>query len=202
MMNKPNILTFLVFFLSLCTYAIGQGIWQADSETTSAGVIIQNGLPKGGGSLDLSGTIGYTDFMGRRFAHAIFWTRVVNETATPFTLAINFPSDSFAISSSPDSYVKIFLPPGAMTLDKQSLYNYGLTGLKSFLDTGFYKPTGLQRTINPKEECVFYVAALGHGEGGGVRAGLVLKEQELFYRIRIVPIGSALIPCGKIVFKN
>src|SRR5687768_11756512 len=38
-----------------------------DSETASQGVIIQNSLPKGGP---------YTDPTGKRFGHAIFWTRV------------------------------------------------------------------------------------------------------------------------------
>ena len=75
-----------------------------------------------------------------------------------------------------------------MTLDKESLYNYGVTGLKSFLDTSLNKPTMLQRTINPKEACLFYIAALyNQGVDGVVRAALVLKEQDLFYRISIAP---------------
>ena len=62
----------------------------------------------------------------------------------------------------------------------------------------------LQRTINPKEACLFYIAVLMHvPDNGPVRAGLVLKEQDLFYRISIIPhFDSALIPCGHIVFKN
>jgi len=46
-----------------------------------------------------------------------------------------------------------------MTIDKQSLYNYGITGLKSFLDTDFNK-TMLKRSINPKDEYLFYVVLL------------------------------------------
>ena len=147
----------------------------------------------------------YTDSTGKNFSYGIFCTRVINETATPLELTINFPADSFAILPSPDSYLKLFLPPDTMTLDKESLSDYGVTGLKSFLDTAFNKPTMLQRTINPKEECLFYIALVFHRclIDGAVRAGLVLKGQDLFYRISIVPqIDSALIPCGQIVFKN
>jgi hypothetical protein len=164
------------------------------SETASQGVIIQNSFPKGGP---------YTDPTGKSFGQAIFWTRVINETATPLELTINFPPDSFAIPPLPDSYLKLFLPPDTMTLDKEGLYAFGATGLKSFLDTGLNKPTMLQRTINPKEECLFYIGALSYQSGGMVRAELVLKDQDLFYRISIIPhFDSALFPCGHIIFKK
>ena len=194
MLSKPNgtitILTFLVFFLSVCTYSVGQG-WQADSETASGGITIQNSYPRGGSR--------YTDSGGKDFVYAIFWTRVVNETATPLELTINFPADSVVITSS-YNYFKLFLPPDTMTLGSQLVYDYGLD-LKSFLDTGFHKPTMLQRTINPKDESVFYVALLTYRPyNGAVRAGFILKEQNLFYRVNM--IDPALIPCGKIVFKK
>jgi hypothetical protein len=174
----------------------------ADSTyTDSPGIVvtIQNSGPKGGGNID--GKRGYTDSTGKFYAYAIFWTRVINKTATPLELTINFPADSFAIFPSPDSYLKLFLPPDTMTLDKQSLYNYGITGLKSFLDTGFNKPTMLQRTIDPNEECLFYVAALTYQAGGRPRAGFFLKEHDLFYRFSLgAMIGGSLIPCGQMVF--
>jgi hypothetical protein len=47
-----------------------------------------------------------------------------------------------------------------MTIDKEPLYDYGLTGLKSFLDNGLSKPSSLKRTISPKESSAFYVVAL------------------------------------------
>jgi hypothetical protein len=76
------------------------------------------------------------------------------------------------------------------------------TALKSFFDTGINKPTTLQRTINPKEECLFYIVVLRYqGSGGAPRGGLVLKDQDLFYRIA-PELDTALIPCGQIVFKN
>jgi hypothetical protein len=166
--------------------------------STGKGVIIQNSFPKGGGDID--GIRGYTDSTGKNHAYAIFWTSVINEATIPLELKINFPAEPFTIFSSPDSYLKLFLPPDIMTLDKLSLYNYGITGLKSFLDTNFNKPTMLQKTINPNEECLFYIAALSYHAAGTPRAVIVLKEQDLFYRISVVPRGSALIPCGQIVF--
>jgi len=175
------------------TYYPGTYIDTETKYTDSTGivVIIQNSLPKGGG---------YTDPTGKNFEYRIFWTRVINETATPLELTINFPA-SFAILHSP----YFFLPPDTMTLDKETLYDYGATGLKSFLDTGINKPTMLLRTINPKEACLFYIGALFYQGGyGGARAGLVLKEQDFFYSIRGMSpqLDSALIPCGRIVLKN
>lgn len=164
------------------------------SENASKGVVIQNSFPKGGP---------YTHPTGKRFGHAIFWYRAINETTTPFELTIHFPADSFPIPPSSDSYLKLLLPPDTMTLAKEGLYGYGATGLTSFLDTGLHKPTRLQKTLQPKEEFLFYIAALSYQSGGTVRAELVLKEEDLFYRIGILPhFDSALFPCGRIRFKK
>ena len=158
------------------------------SDSTGKGIIIQNSLPRGNG---------YIDPIGRISLYGIFWTRIINETATPFELTINFPADSFEISAYRGHYLRLFLPPDTMTDDKESLYDFGATGLKSFLDTGLNKPTTFQRTINPKEECLFYTGAL---PGGGCRAAFVLKGQDLFYRFSLIP--DLLIPCGVIVIKK
>ena len=163
------------------------------TDSNGKGVIIQNSLPKGG--------TGFTDSTGRKFGYRVFWSRVINEAATPLELTINFPADSFPVPS-PDAYMKVFLPPDTMTQDKETLHDYGATGLRSFFDTVLHTPTMLQRTINPKEAYVFYIVVLRHkGVGGTPRGGLVLKEQNLFYEIN-PEFGSALIPCGQIVFKN
>ena len=158
-------------------------------------VIIQNSLPKGGP---------YTNPTGKRFGRAIFWTRIVNETATPIEFTINFPADSFSISPLPLSYFKLFLPRDTMTIDKEQLYDYGATGLKSFMDTGLNEPTTLQRIIHPKEDYLFYVGMLMKmPDNGPVRTGLVLKEEDLFYKVSIAgQLDSALIPCGHISFKK
>jgi hypothetical protein len=60
-----------------------------DSDATGKGVTVQNSLPRGG--------LGYSDPTGRSFGYAIFWSRVINETATPLELTIHFPADLFAI---------------------------------------------------------------------------------------------------------
>mgnify|MGYP003576379425 FL=1 len=169
--------------LTICLTAIGQtfsekkaltfypGRFDTESrytDSTGIAVIIQNGFPEG---------LGYTDPTGKNFGYRIFWTRVINETASPLELTINFPGDSFAIFPQAGAYLKLFLPPDTMTLHKQWDFDFGATGLKSFLDTAFSKPTMLQRTINPKEECLFYITALFYPRGGFVRAGL---EQDPF----------------------
>ncbi len=180
-----------------------------DSEflyTDSSGiiVIIQNSLRKAGGSLDATGKKGYTNSTGERFGYAIFWTRIVNETVTPLALSINLPADSFAISSSPGSYFKLFLPSDTMSIAKEILYSYGATGLKSFLDTHFYKPGLLQRTIKFKEDCLFYIAVIDQHPGEGVdRVELVLQGQSLFYSVSIVgQPDRVLVPCGQIALKK
>lgn len=158
------------------------------SDSSGIDVIVQNSVRKGGK---------YTDPAGTDFFSAIYWYRVINETSSPLELTINFPADSFATPPSPDSYLKVFLPLDTMTLDKENLYAYGATGLKSFLDSGLTIPTTLQRTINPKEACLFYIGVLDYKALTSAQAELVLKEQDVFYRL-----GGIEIPCGQIVFKN
>jgi hypothetical protein len=162
-------------------------------------LIIQNSLPKGET---------YTDPKGKEYFKVIFWTRIINETNNPLDLKINFPVDSYEVPSLPGKYFKILVPPDTMTLDKESLFNYGLTDLESFLDKSIYKPSSLNRTINPKESSGFYVVILfNNGIAGPFRTGLSLKEQNLFYRIKIGSKSNAKsndkeIHCGSINLKN
>lgn len=149
-------------------------------------LIIQNSLPRGG--------LKYTDPNGKVYVYAIFWTRIINETANPFRLTIDFPVDSFELPSSADRYFKLFLPSDTMTLEKEDLFNYGLPVLQSFLDKGLQKASSLKRTINPKESSGFYVVTLfNRGVDGTLRTGLSLKGQNLFYRIN-----DKEIHCGTI----
>jgi hypothetical protein len=173
------------------------------TDSTGMAMIIQNSVRKAGGSLDATGEKGYTDSTGKKFGYAIFWTRVINETATPLNLTIHFPADSFTVISSPGSYIKLFLPSDTMTVAKESLYNYGASGIKSFLDTNFNKPTRLHRTINFKEDHLFYIAVLTRHPASVQRLELVLKERNLFYSVSIVgQLDPVLIPCGQVVVKN
>ena len=186
-----------VFFLPFCTHATAQEISKTKwySETNTNGIVIQNSFPKGGP---------YTGSTKKNFnySHLVFYTRVVNETETPLELTINFSADSIPIPHSPDTFVKLFLPSDTMTHDKQSLFSYGVTELESF-----DKPTRFQKTIGPNEECLFYVVAIFYQtrataqnqQRGGNRAELVLKGQDLFYRM---PPQIDSLPCGQIISKR
>jgi hypothetical protein len=170
------------------------------ASSSGKGITIQNSLPKGGG-IAPDGTQ-YFDSSGKNYGFAVFWTRIINKTNTALELNINFPADSFAIFTAPDSYLKLLLPTDRFTYDKLSSYNYGITGTKSFLDANLNKATKLQKTIKPNEEHIFYIATLSYGAGGTPRAALILKEQDFYYKMSITPHGSGTIPVGKIAFKS
>lgn len=173
------------------------------------GITIQNSFPKGGGKIE--GVQGYYDPNGTHHGHGIFWTRILNETDTPVELTLNFPAkffsfpaDSLRITPSSGNYFKPFLLSDTMSTGKHSGYNYGITGLKSFLDTNFDKATQLQKTIGPNEESIFYVALLvdAPDQGGPIRTGVVLNQQELFYSVSIEPLGTKLIPSGQLILSQ
>lgn len=169
------------------------------ASSTGKGITIQNGLPKGG---NIEPGTPYTDSTGKKYFFAGFWTRIINGTNTALEFKVNFPADSFPLSSPSDSYLKLFIPTDTMTVDKLSLYSYGLTGMKSFLDTNFNNATILQKTIKPNEEHIFYIVTLSYQAGGPARSAIILKEKELFYKITMGPHGPLEIHCGKIAFKN
>lgn len=164
-------------------------------------LIIHNSFPKSGGS--------YTDPNGKKYAYAVFWTRITNEIINPIELTIDFPLDSFEITSSSDNYIKLLLPSDTMTIDKEPLYDYGLP-IKSFLDTGIIKSYSLKSTINPKESTTFYVVMLSNkGVDGTLRTGLSLKGQNLFYKISVFKsisghplMDEKEINCGSIDLNN
>lgn len=183
---------FTIFFLLICSFVNGQGVnstWY--SETENNGIVIQNSFPKGGR---------YMGNTHRNYNHSylVFFTRVMNETEDSVELRMNFSGDSIPIPNSPDTYVQLFLPPDTMTLNKRSLFSYGLTELASL-----EHPTQFKSTLAPKEDCLFYVVAVFYQtkaeawkqERGGNRAELVLEGHNLFYRM--LPQIDAL-PCGRI----
>jgi hypothetical protein len=65
-------------------------------------------------------------------------------------------------------------------------------------------PTMLQRTIQPKEDFLFYIGALFNQQYGFVRTELVLKDHDLFFRISgiVSDLDFMLIPCGHITVKK
>ena len=163
---------------------------------------IQNSLPKGG--------MKYTDVNGEVYNYAVFWTRIINETDNYLELKINFPLDSYVVPSLPGKYFKILVPYEIMTLNKAPLFLYGLSDLESFLNTNIHKESSLKRTINPKESSGFYVLILCLIEGahGTLRTELNLKEENLFYRIKVDGSNNnnksndKEIRCGSINLKN
>ncbi len=177
------------------------------TDVSGRNIRIQNSFPKGGGYLDLSSSsIGFSPFNNISYGHAVFWTRVINESDAPLELSINFPADSLAIfPATPEAHLKLFIPPATMTLDKVAQYSYGITGLESYLTANFYKPSILQRTIAPKEEWIFYVALLSHipeVSPGPRRTGLILDGKTLYYQISTTLPETYLMPCGELVFKE
>jgi len=208
---------FLVFFFVASSQVFGQtgnrelslihdiekssGYRYIYKDTTYArlGITIQNSLPKGG---NIEPGTPYIDSAGKQYFYAAFWTRIINGTDTALEFNINFPGDSFPLSSSSNSYVKLFIPAGTMTVDKLSLFNYGLTGMKSFLDSNFNNPTILQKTIKPGEEHIFYTVAISYQAVGPARTEIILKRKKLLYRITMGPYGPLEIPCGEVAIKK
>ncbi len=197
-------LLFTSTLLTICLTGIGQTLpiktltfypgTYIDTEalyTDSTGliVIIQNSLPKGGA---------YTDPTGKKFGYRVFWTRIINQSATPLQITISFPGHS------PTKDFMVFLPSDTMSIEKEGLVDYGVTGLKSFLDADLDKPTSLQRTIAPNQAVLFYTGTLSTKAYGAARAAIVVKDQNLFYRINgISPdLDATLILCGRIVLQQ
>ena len=163
------------------------------------GITIQNSLPKGG---NIEPGTPYIDSTGKIYFFAAFCTRIINGTNNALELTVNFPGESFPLSSSSDAYLKLLIPTDTMTVDKLSLYSYGLTGMKSFVDINFNQTTRLQKTIKPNEEHFFYIVTISYQAGGPARSAVIMKDKDLFYSITMGPYDPLEIPCGKIAFKN
>ena len=158
-------------------------------DSINKGITIKNSYPKGGEI--------YTAPNGKDYVNVVFWTCITNETDSDLEIAINFPIDPFMVQSSPDINFNFYLPKEEMTIEKASLFGYGLD-LKSFLDKNIDKPSELLVTISPKDSYSFYVVALSNrGVNGVVRAGFELQKQELLYKINNFEIN-----CGRVVIKN
>jgi hypothetical protein len=156
----------------------------------------------------------YTNSTGTEFGFRIFKTHIINDTMVPAELTINFSNDSvvlFPIDSIPSlnipstgRYVKVFLFPRSMTPEKhEEIYNYGITGLESFLDTGLSEETMLKITLQPMQDYILYTGVLLYPASQSAPSKLYITGENLVYEILIEPqLDSALIPCGQIVFKK
>jgi hypothetical protein len=173
-----------------------------ETETDYKGIIIQNSFPRGDG---------YRDSKGKVYSVVIFWTRIINRSKRSIELLIDFKADSLVNPAMGDLYSKLFLPPDSMTLDKNPLYGYGITDLKSVLDNRADEPTSLHRKILPDQDYMFRVGMFSDRNSNKIadseqrnyvlRSGLVLKKEDLIYIIR-ANSDSTLVPFGKIVFAN
>lgn len=178
-------------------------------------VVLENSLPRGG--------LTYTDpTTGRKYVYAVFWSRIVNETALPLTVSIQVPADSFRIADKPagpvglagkasahsvkqakqaalpHNYFRIVLPTEEMSPKQARLFNYGLKDLKAVLDYKLPQLTALQRTIPAKASGFMYVVILANrGVEGTVRAGFSVKNNKLYYRVN-----GEEIDCGPSPGKN
>jgi hypothetical protein len=188
-----------VFFLFVYLYTNGQvgptrnwvdsEVKHKDSKGNS--VMMTNSLPKGGGVV-------YQN--GKKYGYVVFWTRMSNQSATTIELKVKFPEVTFF--KSPDSYIKIVLPKETMKIEKEQLFDYGLTNLQSILNDESNQLGILQKKIGSKEDYLFYVTVFIHIEGGGsARAKFELNDKELLYKISIGS-DTTLIPCGSLEFKN
>ena len=193
---KLFISVFLLFVYLNAKGQVGPPRNWVDSEvkhTDSNGnsVMMTNSLPKGGGVV-------YQN--GKKYGYVVFWTRMSNQSATPIELKVKFPEVTFF--KSPDSYIKIVLPKESMNIEKEQLFDYGLTNFQSLLNDESNQLGILQKKIGPKEDYLFYVTVFIHIEGSGsARAKFELNDKELFYKISMGS-DTTLIPCGSLDFKN
>ena len=188
-----------VFFLFVYLYTNGQvgptrnwvdsEVKLMDSKGNTA--MVTNSLPKGGGVV-------YQN--GKKYGYVVFWARMSNQSATPIELKLKFPDVTFF--KPPESYVKIVLPKESMNIEKEQLFDYGLTNLQSLINDESNQLSILKKKIGPKEDYFFYVTVFIHIDGNGsARAKFELNDKELFYKISMGS-DTTLIPCGSLEFKN
>ena len=155
-------------------------------------VVIQNSHPKGGGPIDVASH----DVV---YGHALFFSRVINETTKSIRLSPSCPSDSFHIPSAPDSHFKLFLPPDTVTADRVGSMSYGVTGLEAFLNEFFDRGSALEKTLSPGEEIIFPVVLLTHSSDKYVSAiALTVQGTSLIYELHIESLEPLRVPCGAI----
>ncbi|MEL6536355.1 MAG: hypothetical protein AAFQ98_13145 [Bacteroidota bacterium] len=173
-------------------------------DAAGSGIILQNSLPKGGGSIEPRDIPGFTLPDGTYYSFGLFWTRVINKTESPLTFTLHFPADSFPASATSGSHFKLMVPQDTMRTDRLDMYNYGATGLRPFVEANFYQPSTLRRTVAPQEETAFFVTLLLHmPEGNGaIRSELTAKGQALQYHINLGPQGEMVFPVGKWVLSE
>jgi hypothetical protein len=167
-------------------------------------VIFTNSLPRG---------TTYNAPDGKHYFRWIFWSGITNETDKPLEIDMNFPAAFYEVPGATGNRYKILVPPDTMSVDKEQLYNYGMTGLTAFLDTAINKPSTLMRTILPNQSTGFYIVLLSLSTdvatGFTMRTGLRVKGQNLVYTISRYAdkkdhplLSQEEISCGSISLKD
>ena len=191
------LVSFFVLFLYVNSYGQSESTrnW-VDSElkhTDANGNSVKfiNSFPRGGGVVYKNGV---------KYSYVVFWTRMFNQSTTPFEIKINFPE--VINFNSPDFYIQIVLPKEIMSMDKVQSFDYGLTNLQSLINDESKQLSFTHKKMNPNEDYIFYTAVFIHGERWGpARANFELKNHELFYKISMGS-DTTIIPCGSLHFKN
>ena len=166
----------------------------------NSNLTIQNGFPRGG-IIDREGTIGYTDYSGKKYAFGLFWTRIVNENNSPLKFKIEFHDEPTSLIFPFDAHIRLYVLPDTMTIEKLAQFNYGVDGIKSFLDTHFNQITNLDRVLASNEASFFNIILLfDTPNNDAVRSEMIIKEHDLYYKVRVSPYGEIMIPCGKVEF--
>lgn len=162
-------------------------------------VTVQNGFPKGG--------LTYTDRDGVECGYAVFWSRVINETAHPLTLQLDLPARSYPLANFPGAFLEVLAPADTMTADRLPLPSYGLTDIPAFLEAHHQRGTTFTRTIQPNATTgLYFVLRISTAEASGMtRTALWLQGQDLVYHIArhsvtkpITLVQEEDIPCGRI----
>jgi hypothetical protein len=165
------------------------------TDSTNKTVTIENSLPRGG--------LNFTDKFKKDHVYFIFWSKITNETDSSFELQLEFSSDLYELSSSSNNYFKIVFPTEKMEIDKVSLFDYGLSNLKSTLDNRLENSNTLKTTINSNETSAFYVIILFKKSIDGiVRTGLSLKDNKLYYKVNNKEIYSGTYNIKNLQLKN
>jgi len=184
----------LICVISLQTFIFAQNLssnWY--SESNDRGIIIQNSFPKGG-------LYAGTKKEHHNYSALIFFSRVINKTNKTIELFVDLPSDPISIPNAPNTYLELYLASDSMTLDKQSLFNYGFTDFD-----GLDSSTLIHKNLDHNEEHLFYVVAIFYQTSrearneskGGNRSELFFDGQKLFYSM-LPQIDS--MSCGFIRF--
>ena len=146
---------------------------------------VENSYPKGG--------MTYTDREGGSHVYAVFWTRITNDTTSPFELALDFGDRVYALPSSPGRSFKLYFPDDAMIPAKEALYNYGLD-VESYLDNLYQRRSSTRRTIYPTSTDTFYVVVLfNRWVDGTMRTGLRIEDGRFVYDVNGLDVVGGVV---------